>query len=221
MHYKQKRDLVLELAAPTDSNRVIISENIFDRDSDLPESIALALIGGADAERAGVFTVTDNLFNNAAVYMEQCSNVIFNNNIVLSAANDYSVAPFTSFNLMERFVFENNVVVNNGPDGHAVLFSNGESANLQDLIFSGNTVELGDCYFENCHNVSFTDNQVRQQGESTKGLFYELTTNPSDFALRDFATLQLYNSPTLRCYGISFMSGCKKMYTSVTLTPGW
>ena len=83
---------------------------------------------------------------------------------------------------MKKFVFTNNVIIDNSKIGRAVYLQKGGSLKTTlSIIFSGNSITNGECYFEDCHDLSFINNKIMQYSRGLHGIHAHIS-NSSDLS---------------------------------------
>lgn len=73
--------------------------------------------------------------------------------------------PFQGIRLVNKFIFTNNIVVNNTENWEEALnLTYNNDKTTQGIVVTNNVFENGSCVFISCHDVAFTGNRINRKG---------------------------------------------------------
>lgn len=219
-------------------NNIITNNNFFN--SVAMNIHSIMLLNGGNSMHPEKFIIADNIIENRGVYVMLTSFLEFTNNLVVGG----NLIPFEGVGTIENLVFENNVINNNATQSIAVSFKNEEVNLISNINFANNTIQGGECYFENCVDLSFINNKVYQTDLiNNVGLRIVITAMGTDTTLGNLTIannqflgitgsgIELSNGPVLNrynlilidtnlIYGTSFNYGIRVTNT-YDITPYW
>lgn len=172
--------------------KIIITGNTLVKDYELsPNASVLAIsLGGWHGNNNTYdenLIITNNTIRGGCVIISNGSNVVFSNNFIeghaKQGAEDFA---FLGRKILKKFVFTNNVIIDNSKIGRAVYLQKGGSLKTTlSIIFSGNSITNGECYFEDCHDLSFINNKIMQYSRGLHGIHAHIS-NSSDLSPNGF-----------------------------------
>jgi hypothetical protein len=173
----------------------IITGNTFMREDD--NSASLSLTGFSDNQDEDEnYIISNNLFMKASVIVQKCRNVVFSDNIIVSGTDNK--IPFEALKIIERFVFSNNVVVNNGTQKQAVYLHPHTANTTHNIMICDNTIEHGEIHVADCMDVNISGNKIMQvpmhDDVGTLGIRFQITIDPDTIGVPNWGNLVITNN---------------------------
>lgn len=191
-------------ATPPSPNKWMITENIFDRNPKGSNFLSVSLTGIGAKQNDENFIVSNNVFQWGAIVVINCRNVICDSNIIIGGEGEQGDVCFYGLRILNKFVFTNNILKNNSTNPNQLetlyLFADVHKTTLG-IEVTNNVFEGGECHFENCANIMFTHNNIKQRG------------NIGDVGVR-----YVYNKPSTNIYEIYNPGNTLQDYGNIKVT---
>jgi len=158
----------------------IITNNIFDRNPKGTSFLSITLVGIGVNMNDEDFIVSNNIIQYGSIAIANCRNVVCDSNLIISGEGKMGDIPFQGIRLVNKFIFTNNIVVNNTENWEEALnLTYNNDKTTQGIVVTNNVFENGSCVFISCHDVAFTGNRINRKGKSGSDGLKILTPLPA------------------------------------------
>ena len=193
---------------------IIISNNNFTRAT--PKGLSISLSGKNNIESKNIeqkFILSNNNIVNGSIWAYMCKDVIVANNYI-SGGDGYA---FQAVRRIKNFVFNNNIVINNGidnsssPNGsdfrqYSLFLAAENGLTIENINITGNQFINAGCGFENCHDVSLTNNTIKALPVVNNGIALRISSIASDFGFDDYGNISINGNQITQEYGAGLVA---------------
>jgi len=158
------------------------------------------------------FIISNNAFNGSNLYLENCRNIILNNNLIVSNTQNIPVLKISKNT--ESLNIQGNIIVNKGKNDYAINISdfkseeNSKYYTSKDMFISGNIIENGGAFISNASNINFTNNKIKRNSINANGLYYQISEDPTKYNLLNWGYLNIVSNQFIDITGNGITINC-------------